>query len=171
MTDEILSLQDKMKCLEKENQYLKSLLDQAGISYYASDEIENRDLFDPDQGARIIPREINYYTQCYNFWKTGCPRMNGGKIRCQDCKKRAYKKLEKQQIMAHLKGVSEDAVDVIGIYPLLEDDTCRFLVFDFDNHEKNAADAGSSFTGRYRQLDRVATTGTGSQKGKQRICG
>ena len=38
MTDEILSLQDKMKCLEKENQYLKSLLDQAGISYYASDE-------------------------------------------------------------------------------------------------------------------------------------
>ena len=24
MTDEILSLQDKMKCLEKENQYLKS---------------------------------------------------------------------------------------------------------------------------------------------------
>jgi hypothetical protein len=40
--------------------------------------------------------------------------------------------------MAHLKGVSEDAADVIGIYPLLEDDTCRFLVFDFDNHDKNA---------------------------------
>ena len=46
MTDEILSLQDKMKCLEKENQYLKSLLDRAGISYYASDEMKNRDLFD-----------------------------------------------------------------------------------------------------------------------------
>ena len=53
-----LSLQDKMKCLEKENQYLKSLLDRAGISYYASDEMKNRDLFDPDQGKRIIPREI-----------------------------------------------------------------------------------------------------------------
>lgn len=48
MTDEILSLQDKMKCLEKENQYLKSLLDRAGISYHASDEMKNRDLFDPD---------------------------------------------------------------------------------------------------------------------------
>ena len=169
MTDEILSLQDKMKCLEKENQYLKSLLDQAGISYHASDEMENMDLFDPDQGARIIPREItdhdanlffsmfwgrtdvyakrtikkstgeiNYYTQCYNFYKTGCPRMSGSKIRCQDCKRQAYKKLGKQQIMAHLKGVSEDASDVIGIYSLLEDDTCRFLVFDFDNHDKNA---------------------------------
>ena len=115
MTDEILSLQDKMKCLEKENQYLKSLLDRAGISYYASDEMKNRDLFDPDQGKRIIPREItdhdanlffgkfwgrtdvyakrtlkkstgeiNYYTQCYNFYKAGCPRMSGSKIRCQD---------------------------------------------------------------------------------------
>ncbi|MCM1145690.1 MAG: hypothetical protein NC407_13395, partial [Lachnoclostridium sp.] len=29
-------------------------------------------------------------------------------------------------------------LDVIGIYPLLEDDTCRFIVFDFDNHEKGA---------------------------------
>lgn len=199
MTDEILSLQDKIKCLQKENQYLKSLLDQAGISYskeklrqceifkentkyslnrargcsisyHASDEIKDRDLFDPDQGARIIPREItdhdanlffsvfwgrtdvyakrtlkkstgevNYYTQCYNFYKTGCPRMSGSKIRCQDCKRQAYKKLEKHQIMAHLRGASEDAADVIGIYPLLEDDTCRFIVFDFDNHEKNAA--------------------------------
>ena len=169
MTDEILSLQDKMKCLEKENQYLKSLLDRAGISYHASDEMKNRDLFDPDQGKRLIPREItdhdanlffgkfwgrtdvyakrtlkkstgeiNYYTQCYNFYKAGCPRMSGSKIRCQDCKRQAYKRLEKQQIMAHLKGASEDAADVIGIYPLLEDDTCRFLVFDFDNHDKNA---------------------------------
>ena len=131
MTDEILSLQDKVKCLEKENEYLKSLLDQAGISYSkeklrqceifkenAFDEIKNRDLFDSNQGARIIPREItehdanlffgmfwgrtdvyakrtvkkstgevNYYTQCYNFYKTGCPRVSGSKIRCQDCKR------------------------------------------------------------------------------------
>ncbi len=182
MTDEILSLKNKIICLEKENQYLKSLLDQAGISYSkeklrqceifkenAFDEIKNRDLFDSNQGARIIPREItehdanlffgmfwgrtdvyakrtvkkstgevNYYTQCYNFYKTGCPRVSGSKIRCRDCKRQAYKKLEKQQIMAHLKGASGDGTDVIGIYPLLEDDTCRFLVFDFDNHEKNA---------------------------------
>lgn len=169
MTDEILSLQNKIICLEKENQYLKSLLDGAGISYHVSAIMKNGDLPDPDQGARIISRkitdhdanlffsmfwgrtdvyakrtikkstrEIHYYTQCYNFYKTGCPRMSGSKIRCQDCKRQAYKKLEKQQIMAHLKGVSEDAADVIGIYPLLEDDTCRFLVFDFDNHDKNA---------------------------------
>ena len=31
-----------------------------------------------------------------------------------------------------------NASDVIGVYPLLKNNTCRFLVFDFDNHEKNA---------------------------------
>ena len=41
--------------------------------------------------------------------------------------------------MEHLKGEREDASDVIGVYPLLPaDDTCRFIVFDFDNHEKGA---------------------------------
>lgn len=52
-------MQDKIECLEKENKYLKSLLDLAGISYHASDEMKNRDLFDPDQGARIISREVS----------------------------------------------------------------------------------------------------------------
>ena len=27
---------------------------------------------------------------------------------------------------------------MIGIYPLLKNETCRFIVFDFDNHEKDA---------------------------------
>ena len=27
---------------------------------------------------------------------------------------------------------------MLGIYPLLADGTCRFIVFDFDNHEKGA---------------------------------
>ena len=28
--------------------------------------------------------------------------------------------------------------DVLGVYPLFPDGTCRFIVFDFDNHEKGA---------------------------------
>lgn len=38
----------------------------------------------------------------------------------------------------HLIGYREDGADVIGVYPLLPDGTCRFLVFDFDNHEKDS---------------------------------
>ena len=37
-----------------------------------------------------------------------------------------------------MRGNSYVAKDVIGVYPLFSDGTCRFLVFDFDNHEKNA---------------------------------
>ncbi len=166
---DIQDLKIKIAALEEENQYLKSLLDSAGITYKTCADKGKEALFDPDQGARIIHRditaddanmffsmfwgrtdvyakrvvkkstgEVSYYTQCYNFWKSGCPRISGSKIKCQDCARQAYKKLEKQQIMAHLKGDAEDATDVIGVYPLLEDGTCRFIVFDFDNHEKDA---------------------------------
>lgn len=41
-------------------------------------------------------------------------------------------------IVQHLQGKKEDCSDVLGIYPLFTNNTCRFLVFDFDNHEKEA---------------------------------
>ena len=37
--------------------------------------------------------------------------------------------------MQHLTGAREDCSDVIGVYPMLPDETCNFLVFDFDNHD------------------------------------
>lgn len=166
--DKLQELKERVEFLEKENEYLKSLLDKEGITYASTDH-KPVDLYELDQGARIIhrnitsedankffsmfwgrtdvyskrtikksTREVNYYTQCYNFWRNGCPRMSGSKIKCQDCEKQAYKKLERKQIIAHLKGEAEDATDVIGVYPLLENETCRFIVFDFDNHEKDA---------------------------------
>ncbi len=162
-------LEKRIRCLEKENQYLKKLLADAGISYSEKEIDADVNEYAPNQGARIIPRnitetdakvffsmfwgrtdvyskrtvkkstgEVNYYTQCYNFWKSGCPRVAGSKIKCQDCKRQAYKELRKEQIIDHLRGNSEDGADVIGIFPLLTDDTCRFIVFDFDNHEKDA---------------------------------
>lgn len=165
----VSELEKRIRCLEKENQYLKHLLTDAGIPYSEKETDDIVHEYDPDQGSRIIPRditetdakvffsmfwgrtdvyskriikkstgEVNYYTQCYNFWKNGCPRISGSKIKCQDCQRQAYKELKKEQIIAHLKGTAEDATDVIGIFPLLTDDTCRFIVFDFDNHEKGA---------------------------------
>ncbi len=168
--DYIKELQDKIISLEKENTYLKSLLDNAQIPYNIAERAENVILQDSNQGIRILHREITdkdanlffsmfwgrtdvysvrkvnrttkeigYFTQCSNFWKNGCPRIYGSNIKCRDCTKRIYKKLEIKQIIAHLKGLSDDGSDVIGIYPLLKDDTCRFIVFDFDNHEKGAS--------------------------------
>lgn len=83
--------------------------------------------------------KTGYFPQCDNFWHYGvCPKANRVKIQCSKCENQSYSKLGIMQIMEHLKGEKEDASDVIGVYPLLPDDTCRFIVFDFDNHEKGA---------------------------------
>ena len=88
-----------------------------------------------------------YYPQCDNFWKMGiCPKASGKKIKCKDCNNRRWTRLESAQIENHLRGLKEDASDVIGIYPLLPDGTCRLLVFDFDNHDSGAEDQDYSNT-------------------------
>lgn len=82
--------------------------------------------------------EASYFTQCHNFWQEVCPKKHRQKMNCKDCPHQAYKRLTKADILAHLRGRSEYASDVIGIYPLLPNGTCRFLVYDFDNHAKGA---------------------------------
>ena len=81
--------------------------------------------------------KAGYYPQCINFWSDGCGKKWNAGFRCQDCHYQKYKALTIDSIMSHLKGN-----EVIGVYPLYKDSTCRFLVFDFDNHDK---DAGNDF--------------------------
>ena len=45
-----------------------------------------------------------------------------------------------------------DGSDVIGIYPLLPDDTCRFLVFDFDDHEASPGTVWQEDVDALRQI-------------------
>lgn len=82
--------------------------------------------------------EAAYYPQCDNFWSNVCHRKLKTYIGCKDCDHCSYTRLNISNILAHLRGTSYNASDVIGVYPLLSNGTCRFLVFDFDNHEKNA---------------------------------
>ena len=67
-----------------------------------------------------------YSPACYNDWQHGvCGKYK--KIPCARCENRKLIPLDDNQIYRHLSGEI-----VIGIYPLLEDDTCRFLAIDFD---------------------------------------
>ncbi len=84
--------------------------------------------------------KVGYYTQCKNFWTSVCHKKLKTGVTCKNCKYYEYKPLVKEDILAHLIGNSYNDSDVIGVYPLLKNNTCRFLVFDFDNHEKNAED-------------------------------
>ena len=81
---------------------------------------------------------VGYYTQCFNRWEPGCHIQKRDGVRCKDCEWRAYKPLSLSVIKAHLLGKNPNGNDVVAIYPMLENNLCQLLVFDFDNHEKGA---------------------------------
>ena len=81
-------------------------------------------------------RKGGYFPQCKNLWTEICPKKQGQKKNCEDCEFKSWARLTPDIILSHMKGYREDGTDVIGVYPLHSDGTCRFIVFDFDNHEK-----------------------------------
>lgn len=151
--------------LQRENRRLRRLLEDNGI--VALEEPKDMPP-EPDQGSRILPYQIDrnkaniffshfwgrmdvysqrivskngnigYYPQCRNFWKDGCFRKQGAsskgkKHTCKECPMRSWKPVELATILRHLRGEI-----IVGIYPLFPDSSCRFLAFDFDNHDASA---------------------------------
>ena len=130
------------------------------------EKIESAEEYDLDQGSRIVnPPYITekmairffsmfwgredvyarrgknggYFPQCANRWNDRlCPKQRKEKVFCDECENTKWISLDVKKIIAHLLGTKEDGSDVIGVYPLLPNGTCRFIVFDFDNHEKGA---------------------------------
>lgn len=88
--------------------------------------------------------KFGYYPKCDNFWVSGiCPRREGMKLSCSKCANKKYRPINIRALMAHLIGQKADCSDVVGIYPMLKDETCNFLVFDFDNHDDEKANDDS----------------------------
>ena len=79
-----------------------------------------------------------YYTQCFNRWDKCCHYNKKDGVRCKDCELKAYKPITLPLIKAHMEGTDPNGNDVVAIYPMLENNLCRLLVFDFDNHAKGA---------------------------------
>ena len=128
--------------------------------------VNNAEEYDPDQGGRIIHppfitekmaqrffamfsgredvyakrgKNGGYFPQCNHRWDAQlCPKQRNERVFCEACNNVKWTKLDMKKIIAHLSGYKEDGTDVIGVYPLLPNGTCRFIVFDFDNHEKGA---------------------------------
>lgn len=69
-----------------------------------------------------------YAPACSNKWLPElCLLKSGGK--CSDCTNQAFIPVSGQLIVEHLQGRH-----VMGVYPLLEDESCWFLAVDFDKH-------------------------------------
>lgn len=72
-----------------------------------------------------------YQPVCENEWAKGlCDKR---KFKCANCSNRILKTLSDKDIYKHLEGKDGLARDVIGIYPMLQDETCYFLCADFDD--------------------------------------
>ena len=56
------------------------------------------------------------------------------KYACAACPFKLPIPLSDRYIFNHLAGKDAAGCDVVGLYPLMEGDVCRFLAFDFDSH-------------------------------------
>ena len=65
-----------------------------------------------------------YTPLCKNEWRDGiCQKP------CRTCSNSDYVTLSRSLIADHLRGKH-----ILGVYPLLENNTCHFIAADFDNH-------------------------------------
>ena len=122
-----------------EGERLKSSDETSAINKYSSS-IEKIDLFRSlfkgreDVFARrwqsASTGKSGYQPVCENEWAEGlCDKR---KFKCINCPNRNLMPLTDEDIYRHLEGKDALERDVIGIYPMLQDEACYFLCADFD---------------------------------------
>jgi superfamily II DNA or RNA helicase len=147
---------DAFQILQEENSRLKALLKQHGISWQIDDGPTKESCkqfteslpvnLSTDQKIALFRRlfrgrndiyptrwksakgRAGYSPACGHEWKSGL--CNKPKVKCADCDNRLFLPVTDQVIYGHLSGKH-----IVGVYPLLEDDTCYFLAVDFDKSE------------------------------------
>ena len=91
-----------------------------------------RDDVFPARWENVKSGRSGYSPVCANEWREGlCGKP---RIKCSDCPHQAFVPVCDEMIARHLRGIKPDgAAFVMGIYPLLPDDSCWFLAADFDD--------------------------------------
>ena len=75
--------------------------------------------------------KCGYQPACANEWARGlCDKP---RVKCTACPQRRFLPVSNEAIRWHLSGQDGDGRDfVMGVYPMLQDETCCFLAADFD---------------------------------------
>ena len=153
-------LQQRIEELERENQELRRQLGYAEPTQPAVKEISKNEMVleaagihmrsTPEEKIRLfrslfrgredgfarrwysVQKEKGGYAPvCANEWRYGvCIKPKG---KCSKCENRVLVPLDNAIIYKHLSGKDANGQDVIGLYPILADDTCYFLAIDFDD--------------------------------------
>ena len=79
--------------------------------------------------------KAGYAPVCTNEWQRGV--CHKPRVRCGACTNQAFVPITDEAVERHLRGRH-----TLGVYPILADDTCRFLAADFDK-ERWRRDAGA----------------------------
>ena len=145
------TVSDELKRLRAENARLRALLAQRGI---AVDEPEN---MSPRKPALSLEEKVALFRSLFQGredvfarrWFSGTTGKSGyqpvcsrewnrefcdkKKFKCAECPNREFQILGYSDIYRHLEGKDPDGRDVVGVYTILEDNTCNFLCCDFDD--------------------------------------
>lgn len=148
--------------LEEENKRLKSLLTEHGISFEVCTHDDSisasnstkpttssvclsleekvelfRSLFKGREDAFAkrwysdTTKKSGYQPVCEREWnREFCDKR---KYKCAECPNRQFAPLSYQHFYNHLAGKDMYGRDVIGLYPMINDNTCFFLCTDFDD--------------------------------------
>ncbi len=75
--------------------------------------------------------KCGYQPVCSREWNRDyCDKK---KYKCSECPNREFQPLGYNDVYRHLEGKDPNGKDVVGIYAILPDNTCRFLCCDFDD--------------------------------------
>ncbi len=74
--------------------------------------------------------QAGYAPACANKFVRGLCELP--RIKCSECSNQAFMLVDDQQVFDHLRGRQ-----VMGVYPLLEDESCWFVAADFDGDSWN----------------------------------
>src|SRR3990167_2225784 len=92
---------------------------------------KGRDDVYPRRFENIRTKKSGYAPVCGNEWVPGvCAKP---KIKCMECPNRRFLGVTDEVVRWHLSGADDRGRDfVMGLYPMLLDETCFFLAADFD---------------------------------------
>lgn len=149
--------------LQKENLYLRKLLEQNNIQIEMPKEIKQFSLSDDDKIKTFLSYFVGrddifayeYYTKDNKrIFSPACkarPNLTGYcPNKCSECNNKQYIGISEKEIKRHLIGF-----DTFGIYPLLKDDMCQLLAVDFDDKDFKESSLAFSKICKKHNLDNI----------------
>lgn len=125
------ALQEQSVVLDNQRLVSRKSTPQEKINLYKSLFVGRQDVF-ALRWYNTKSGRSGYSPVCANKWVVG--KCDLKKYSCATCPYKSPVKLDDSYIFNHLAGRDEFCRDVIGVYPLMDGNVCRFLAMDFDAH-------------------------------------